>query len=44
VLTPHHFHEHATHQQFFRDHFRSKGLEAAEACATTLRDLAADRV
>jgi 6,7-dimethyl-8-ribityllumazine synthase len=44
VLTPHHFHEHATHQQFFRDHFRSKGLEAAEACATTLRDLAAERV
>ena len=32
VLTPHHFHEHAVHADFFRDHMRTKGRELAEAC------------
>ncbi len=36
VLTPHHFHEHDLHQQFFRDHFVVKGTEAAQACLATL--------
>ena len=40
VLTPHHFHEHGTHQTFFRDHFRQKGREAAHACDFTLASLA----
>jgi 6,7-dimethyl-8-ribityllumazine synthase len=39
VLTPHHFHEHETHRRFFRDHFRIKGAEAAQACAQTLASL-----
>ena len=29
VLTPHQFHEHAVHQQFFREHFVVKGTEVA---------------
>ena len=33
VLTPHHFHEHDTHRQFFRDHFLIKGEEVAQACS-----------
>ncbi|RJG06436.1 6,7-dimethyl-8-ribityllumazine synthase [Noviherbaspirillum cavernae] len=36
VLTPHHFHSHAEHQQFFLEHFVVKGAEAATACADTL--------
>ncbi|WP_110684818.1 6,7-dimethyl-8-ribityllumazine synthase [Salinicola aestuarinus] len=40
VLTPHHFHEHDAHLQFFRDHFLSKGREAGEACLKTLENLA----
>ncbi|MBC7166514.1 6,7-dimethyl-8-ribityllumazine synthase [Phenylobacterium sp.] len=40
VLTPHHFHEHAVHQDFFHSHFRVKGAEAAEACVLTLENLA----
>ncbi|MBS0360450.1 MAG: 6,7-dimethyl-8-ribityllumazine synthase [Proteobacteria bacterium] len=40
VLTPHHFHEHGVHQQFFHDHFRVKGAEAAQACVGTLKSLA----
>jgi len=32
VLTPHHFHEHADHQDFFLAHFRQKGREVAAAC------------
>lgn len=40
VLTPHHFHEHDTHQRFFHDHFRVKGQEAARACVGTLKSLA----
>jgi 6,7-dimethyl-8-ribityllumazine synthase len=40
VLTPHHFHEHAVHDRFFREHFRIKGAEAARACTATLDSLA----
>jgi 6,7-dimethyl-8-ribityllumazine synthase len=43
VLTPHHFHEHAEHENYFQRHFAVKGAEAARACADTLqkvRDLA----
>ena len=36
VLTPHHFHEHETHRDFFMAHMRSKGREAAEAVVGTL--------
>ncbi len=39
VLTPHHFHEHATHHDFFARHFETKGLEAAEACLNTMESL-----
>jgi len=40
VLTPHHFHEHEDHRDFFARHFRIKGAEAADACAMTLANLA----
>ncbi|WP_110670675.1 6,7-dimethyl-8-ribityllumazine synthase [Salinicola halophilus] len=40
VLTPHHFHEHEAHLQFFREHFVTKGCEAGEACLKTLDNLA----
>jgi len=36
VLTPHHYHGHAQHHAFYRDHFVEKGREAAQACAQTL--------
>lgn len=36
VLTPHHFHEHEAHRDFFMAHLRSKGREAAEAVVGTL--------
>ncbi len=39
VLTPHHFHEHATHQDFFYQHFSSKGTEVARACLSTMENL-----
>ena len=39
VLTPHHYHEHATHAQFFADHFAIKGRELAEACTQQLHNL-----
>ncbi|QEI04845.1 6,7-dimethyl-8-ribityllumazine synthase [Pigmentiphaga aceris] len=39
VLTPHHFHEHAEHQRFFKAHFVHKGEEAATAVLGTLRSL-----
>ena len=39
VLTPHHFHEHAAHTSFFYEHFVTKGREAADACAQTLKNL-----
>jgi 6,7-dimethyl-8-ribityllumazine synthase len=40
ILTPHHFHDHDTHQTFFRDHFVQKGAEAARACVQTVQSLA----
>ena len=39
VLTPQHFHEHAAHQEFFHEHFKVKGAEAAVACVKTLENL-----
>lgn len=38
VLTPHHFHEHSTHHDFFHSHFRAKGKEAADAVVMTLNN------
>jgi 6,7-dimethyl-8-ribityllumazine synthase len=43
VLTPQHFHEHAEHLRFFREHFVVKGTEAATACAVTIANVAAAR-
>jgi 6,7-dimethyl-8-ribityllumazine synthase len=40
VLTPHAFHEHAEHQQYFTQHFVIKGREVAQACIATLEALA----
>ncbi len=39
VLTPHHFHEHATHHDFFYKHFAEKGVEVARACLMTLENM-----
>ncbi len=39
VLTPHNFHEHAVHRDFFARHFEVKGVEAAAACVQTLENL-----
>ena len=39
VLTPLHFHEHGAHHDFFFEHFKVKGREAAEACVKTLQNL-----
>ncbi len=39
VLTPHHFHDHAIHEAFFRDHMRTKGEELAEACLSIIETL-----
>jgi 6,7-dimethyl-8-ribityllumazine synthase len=36
VLTPHHFHEHDEHVNFFAEHFAVKGIEAARACVGIL--------
>jgi 6,7-dimethyl-8-ribityllumazine synthase len=36
VLTPQQFHEHDTHQEFFRAHMVEKGREVARACLATL--------
>ncbi|GAB1269632.1 6,7-dimethyl-8-ribityllumazine synthase [Aurantivibrio infirmus] len=36
VLTPHHFHEGKAHHDYFYDHFKIKGEEAANACVKTL--------
>ncbi len=36
VLTPHQFHEHDAHHQFFESHLYGKGAEAADACAAVL--------
>jgi 6,7-dimethyl-8-ribityllumazine synthase len=43
VLTPQHFHEHAEHIRFFREHFILKGTEAAAACAATIANVEATR-
>ena len=37
VLTPHHFHEHAEHREFFAGHMAVKGAEVAQACAAVLQ-------
>jgi 6,7-dimethyl-8-ribityllumazine synthase len=39
VLTPHSFHEHAEHREFFREHFKIKGREVAAACARTVYNI-----
>lgn len=39
VLTPHHFHEHEDHHQFYYSHFAKKGREAASACLKTLENM-----
>jgi 6,7-dimethyl-8-ribityllumazine synthase len=41
VLTPHHYHEHAVHEEFFKQHMRTKGTELAEACVAIIGQLAA---
>ena len=38
VLTPHHFHEHETHLNFFGEHFVTKGVETANACIQVLEN------
>jgi 6,7-dimethyl-8-ribityllumazine synthase len=44
VLTPHTFHEHEEHRTFFRNHFVTKGQEAAAACEATIAGVEALRV
>jgi 6,7-dimethyl-8-ribityllumazine synthase len=39
VLTPQQFHEHDEHRRFFKDHFITKGKEAATACLMTVKTL-----
>jgi 6,7-dimethyl-8-ribityllumazine synthase len=39
VLTPHRFHEHTEHRDFFLQHFVTKGMEAAQACHRTLQSI-----
>ena len=41
VLTPHHFHEHAVHEAFFKEHMLTKGVELADACVTIIEQLSA---
>jgi 6,7-dimethyl-8-ribityllumazine synthase len=41
VLTPHHFHEHAVHEEFFKAHMLTKGKELAEACVSIIERLSA---
>ncbi len=36
VLTPHNFHDHSVHQEFFAEHFDHKGAEVANAVIATL--------
>lgn len=40
VLTPHHFHEHAEHRDYFARHFAVKGRELADAVSATIESLA----
>jgi len=37
VLTPHHFHDNSTHEAFFAEHLKKKGIEAANALYQTLK-------
>ena len=37
VLTPHHFHEHAEHIDYFSQHFIKKGQELAIACDQSIQ-------
>lgn len=39
VLTPQHFHESDDHHDFFFEHFKKKGVEAANACVKTLQNM-----
>ena len=39
VLTPHNFHEHDEHHDYFYKHFTKKGAEAAHACVKTLENM-----
>ena len=41
VLTPHHFHDHEEHREYFTRHFAVKGTELASAIAATLNAEAA---
>ncbi|MGN5240244.1 MULTISPECIES: 6,7-dimethyl-8-ribityllumazine synthase [unclassified Rhodococcus (in: high G+C Gram-positive bacteria)] len=41
VLTPHHFHEHSEHVDYFTRHFVTKGAEAARAVDATVKALRA---
>ncbi|MVQ41188.1 6,7-dimethyl-8-ribityllumazine synthase [Microbacterium sp. MAH-37] len=41
VLTPHQFHEHAEHREYFTRHFAVKGRELADAVSATVTSLAA---
>ena len=43
VLTPHRFHEHDEHVEFFTGHMAKKGAEAAAACVDTMRGVTAIR-
>ncbi len=38
VLTPHHFQESEQHQEFFYQHFKLKGAEAAKACLSVIEN------
>jgi len=41
VLTPHHFHNSDEHVRFFREHFKVKGREAAQASMAVIGEVAA---
>lgn len=40
VLTPHNFHEHTEHRDYFQRHFTVKGRELADAVSSTITSLA----
>ena len=39
VLTPHNFNEQPAHEEFFYQHFKTKGKEAAQACIQVLKNM-----
>lgn len=39
VLTPHHFHEHTDHLEFFKNHMAKKGSEVAESAYSFISQL-----